>query len=95
MIHAYERRGGGEIEMLLTPSAAGLIVEIRDHGHSFDIASVPAPELDSLPEGGMGIHIARALVDIVDYEPGASGAAPNVWRLIKYLPPAAGSAASG
>jgi serine/threonine-protein kinase RsbW len=95
VIHAYERRGGGDIEMLLAPTTTSLVVEIRDRGRSFDISAVPAPELDSLPEGGMGIHIARALVDVVDYEPGGSGAAPNVWRLIKYLQPAAGSAAHG
>jgi len=93
-IHAYERRGGGDIEMTLTPSASGLAIEIRDHGVSFDIATVPTPELENLPEGGMGIHIARALVDDVQYVPGRSGS-PNIWRLTKYLSAARGSAASG
>jgi serine/threonine-protein kinase RsbW len=95
VIHAYDRSGGGDIEMLLSPSRDRLVVEIRDRGRSFDIAAVAAPELDALPEGGMGIHIARSLVDVVDYQPGAGDAAPNVWRLTKYLRSAAGSAAHG
>jgi serine/threonine-protein kinase RsbW len=94
-IHAYQRRGGGDIEMTLTPSASGLAIEIQDHGVSFDIAAVPPPELENLPEGGMGIHIARALVDDVQYVPGRGGGSPNIWRLTKYLSAARGSAASG
>jgi serine/threonine-protein kinase RsbW len=91
-IHAYQRRGTGDVELTIIVSPgnlspggtdpAGIVVEIRDHGEPFDLGAVPAPELDSLPEGGMGIHIARALLDEVDYEPGP----PNLWRLVKRLP---------
>ena len=35
----------------------------------------------SLPEGGMGIHIAKTMLDEVTYEPGP----PNLWRLCKRL----------
>jgi serine/threonine-protein kinase RsbW len=80
-IHAYQRRGHGDIELSITATSDALTVEIRDHGQTFDIDAVPVPELDSLPEGGMGIHIARALLDEVDYEPGP----PNLWRLVKRL----------
>jgi len=89
-IHAYQRRGSGDIELAITVERDSLVVEIRDHGQPFDLDAVPAPELDSLPEGGMGIHIARALLDEVDYEPGP----PNLWRLVKRLPMAAGRASS-
>jgi anti-sigma regulatory factor (Ser/Thr protein kinase) len=78
-IHAYERRGGGDVELTITVAADTLIVEIRDHGAAFDLSAVARPDLDSLPEGGMGIHIARALMDEVTYEPGP----PNLWRLVK------------
>jgi serine/threonine-protein kinase RsbW len=81
-IHAYQRRGSGDIDLTILVERDALIVEIRDHGEPFDLGAVPAPELDSLPEGGMGIHIARALLDEVDYEPGP----PNLWRLVKRLP---------
>ena len=59
---------------------------VKDHGKPFDIDGVaPLPaELDeeSLPEGGMGIHIAKTMLDEMTYEPGP----PNLWRLLKRLP---------
>jgi serine/threonine-protein kinase RsbW len=84
-VHAYKRKGGGAIEIVLTPSDRELVIEVRDHGHPFDIDEVaPLPsELDeeSLPEGGMGIHIAKTMLDEMTYEPGP----PNCWRLRKRL----------
>lgn len=78
-IHSYERSGDGEVILTLRPGTDHLELEIRDEGKAFDIESVPAPELDALPEGGMGIHIARACLDSLDYQAGP----PNVWRLSK------------
>lgn len=83
VIHAYQRRGGGDIELDIAVEPSSLAVEIRDSGAAFDIHAVSHPDLDSLPEGGMGIHIARALLDQVDYQPGP----PNLWRLTKHLQP--------
>ncbi len=90
-IHAYRRAGGGDIDLAIEIAEQSLTVEIRDTGMPFDIAAVQRPDLDSLPEGGMGIHIARALLDEVDYEPGP----PNLWRLVKrHRPDAKPSAAA-
>src|SRR5688500_4154275 len=85
VIHAYRRKGGGQIDIAITPTERDLIIEVRDQGHPFDIDGVaPLPvELDeeSLPEGGMGIHIAKTMLDEMTYEPGP----PNLWRLRKRL----------
>jgi anti-sigma regulatory factor (Ser/Thr protein kinase) len=87
-IHAYKRRGNGAIEIAITPSDRELMIELTDHGDPFDIDGVaPLPsELDesSLPEGGMGIYIAKTMLDEMTYEPGP----PNLWRLRKVLPDA-------
>lgn len=84
-IHAYRRKGGGMIEIAITPGERDLVIEVKDNGHPFDIDDVaPLPsELDeeSLPEGGMGIHIAKTMLDEVTYEAGP----PNLWRLCKRL----------
>ena len=80
-IHAYERSGEGGLRLELTPHDDHLVLEISDNGKTFDLSAVPAPELESLPEGGMGIHIARACLDELKYTPGP----PNRWRLTKYL----------
>jgi anti-sigma regulatory factor (Ser/Thr protein kinase) len=85
-IHAYQRNGEGSIDLAITPSDGELIIEIKDHGQPFDLDNVvPLPsELDehTLPEGGMGIHIAKTMLDEMTYEPGP----PNLWRLCKRLP---------
>ncbi len=84
-IHAYARKGGGAIDIVLTPSERDLLIEVRDHGQAFDIEEVAPLPLDldehSLPEGGMGIHIAKTMLDEMTYEPGP----PNRWRLRKQL----------
>jgi serine/threonine-protein kinase RsbW len=83
-IHAY-KRAGGTIDISITPTERELVIELKDHGHPFDIAGVPALpsdlDVDTLPEGGMGIHIAKTMLDEVTYEPGP----PNLWRLCKRL----------
>ena len=85
-IHAYQRKGGGSIEIAITPGERELIIELKDHGDPFDIDNVaPLPtelDVDTLPEGGMGIHIAKTMLDEISYEPGP----PNLWRLCKRLP---------
>jgi len=86
-IHAYQREDGGPIQIAITPTLTELLIEVSDQGQPFDIDTVvplPTAELDveSLPEGGMGIHIAKTMLDEVTYKPGP----PNLWRLLKRLP---------
>lgn len=86
VIHAYQRRGGGTIEIEITLASDAIVIEVRDDGRPFDIENVAElPEElneETLPEGGMGIHIAKTMLDEMTYEPGP----PNVWRLGKRLP---------
>jgi len=79
-IHGYADRPAGDIAIEMTVARDHLAIEICDHGAAFDLSQVPKPELDKLPEGGMGIHIAKACVDELAYTPGP----PNVWRMTKY-----------
>lgn len=81
-LHAYAERDGC-IEIAITHSSCELVIELLDQGQPFDpesVAELPAePDPDALPEGGMGIHIARSMLDDVSYQPGP----PNRWRLVK------------
>jgi anti-sigma regulatory factor (Ser/Thr protein kinase) len=82
-IHAYA--GGDDqerIQLRIAIARDHLTVELTDTGKSFDIQAVPLP--DTLPTSGMGIHIARSMLDELVYEPGP----PNHWRLTKYAPSA-------
>lgn len=87
-IHAYQRRGGGTIDLEITPTNDSIVIEVKDSGRPFDLDNVvPLPtelDVDALPEGGMGIYIARTMLDDMIYEPGP----PNLWRLYKRLPAA-------
>ncbi|MBI5479975.1 MAG: ATP-binding protein [Deltaproteobacteria bacterium] len=81
VLHAYEGTPGGTVEVSLDKEPARLVLRIADHGRSFDPRGVAEPDLDSLPEGGLGLYIMRSFMNEVDYQPGD----PNVLRLIKYL----------
>jgi serine/threonine-protein kinase RsbW len=63
------------------PKADLLEIRIIDNGTSFDLAAVPTPELDDLPESGMGLFIIRSFMDDVAYRSGP----PNVLYLRKCL----------
>jgi serine/threonine-protein kinase RsbW len=79
-IHGYGGEGSGDVTLEMRIRGDRLVIVISDQGSAFDPSQVPLPELDALPEGGMGIHIAKACMDELDYTPGP----PNVWRMTKY-----------
>ena len=84
VVHAYQRKGGGTIDIAITANDSELVIEVTDTGKPFDIDGVaPLPDVSegSLPEGGMGIHIAKTMLDEMTYEPGP----PNMWRLCKRM----------
>jgi serine/threonine-protein kinase RsbW len=81
-LHAYEGAIDPTLELAVVVDVDGVTIEMVDHGQIFDPGKFADPDLDALPEGGMGLHIARAMLDTVEYEPGP----PNLWRLHKRLP---------
>lgn len=47
-----------------------LVVEVKDRGGGFDLAKVPLPDFEKLPEGGYGLFIIRTVMDEVCYTRG-------------------------
>lgn len=91
-LHGYSNGATGRIEIELEPSATELVARIVDYGQAFELDEVAEPDLDSLPEGGMGLYICRQVLDSLGYEPGP----PNVWTLKKrYVARATDQAAAG
>jgi serine/threonine-protein kinase RsbW len=82
VLHGYDGRGDGEIEIEIRATLDRITIAMRDYGSSFDPTSVPTPDFDALPESGWGLFIIRAFMDI-SYTPGT----PNVLTLSKSLPP--------
>jgi serine/threonine-protein kinase RsbW len=80
-LHSYRGRSPGDVEIELDVGADSLTIRIIDYGNSFDIRDVPEPNLDELPESGLGIFIIKSFMDEVTYQAGA----PNVLSMIKRL----------
>ncbi len=85
VLHGYAGRSDGMIEMDIRTEFHHITVEFRDYGESFDLDAVATPDLDLLPESGLGIFIMRAFMSI-RYRPGR----PNVLTLSKSLVPSEG-----
>ncbi len=70
--HAYGGEGRGDIECTCCADKEGLTVTLRDHGHPFDPASVPEPDLraslEDRKEGGLGLYFIRRLMDEAHFE---------------------------
>ena len=79
-IHGH-KDSEGEIELEIEPIENGVRMTVRDNGVSFTPADQAEPDLDALPEGGMGLFIVRSFVDEFDYAPGE----PNTLVLTKYF----------
>lgn len=76
-----------QIEVEVETSAEALTVRFFDTGRSFEMADVPSPDLDALPEGGLGLFIMRAFVDELTYEAkDETNRARNVMTLKKAWP---------
>ncbi len=78
-IHGYADGPPGEVFMEISWTHDEIVMQISDTGLSFDPEQVELPDLDALPEGGMGLFIIRSFMDEVDYQSGP----PNVLRLVK------------
>jgi Histidine kinase-like ATPase domain len=80
-LHAYPDPPVGEVEIAVDWNAEALTIGVTDTGESFDPETVSPPELDALPEGGMGLFIMRSFMDEIAYRPGP----PNVLHMSKRL----------
>jgi serine/threonine-protein kinase RsbW len=94
IVHGY-RGQPGSIEIAVEEAGGCLVIRLRDQAAPFDPTGVPSPDvtspLEQRPLGGLGIHLARHLVDELTYCPGPEGG--NELTLVKRIPrPPAGDA---
>lgn len=81
-VHAYRDLPPGEVEVEMRVNEARLEVEVCDSGRKFEPSVVPEPDLEALPEGGLGLFIIRNFMDRVHYE---TRAGKNVLTMSKRL----------
>jgi serine/threonine-protein kinase RsbW len=80
-LHAFRGRPIGDVQIEIDISSDAMTIRMIDEGHSFDLAAVPEPDFDELPETGMGVYIIRSFMDHVAYHTGVS----NVLTMTKLL----------
>ncbi len=86
VIHAYKDRAPGPVQVDLNVNPQRLLVMISDEGKTFVPDRVAEPDLDALPEGGLGLFIIRNFMDEVSYERVGDR---NVLTMAKSLTPVA------
>lgn len=80
VLHSYGVEGG-HLKIEIEVATDGLTIRVMDYGKTFDFAAVPEPNLDELPESGLGLFIIHSCMDEVTYVPGS----PNVLSMTKYI----------
>ena len=83
--HAYEGVGGQPIQVSVTAFDDRLTIQVEDFGKGFDASQYVEPDLDTLPEHGLGLYLVRRLVDTMSREVGRPRG--TCWTLVKYRRP--------
>jgi serine/threonine-protein kinase RsbW len=68
VVHAYRDLEPGPVEVELVVGRDKMQVKVCDQGRAFRLDDVAEPDLDALPEGGLGLYIIRKFMDEVHYE---------------------------
>lgn len=82
-IHSYRGKQPGDVVIEVDAASTHITIRLLDYGTSFDLAMVPNPDLDALPESGLGLYIMRSFMDEVTYVAGS----PNVLSMTKRYDP--------
>ena len=82
VLHAYADGAAGDIIIEIRTLDDRMEFEVQDFGAGFNPDDAPIPDLENLPESGMGLFIIRAFVDDLSYRPGS----PNALMMMKRFP---------
>ena len=63
-LHAYAGRRKGRVDLVIRTAPDAIEIEVRDWGKGFNPGDVPAPDLDELPESGLGLFIIQSFMEI-------------------------------
>lgn len=81
VLHGYSGDRIGTVRLAVEIGTGFVRLIIEDMGESWDPLQVRAPNLEALPESGMGVFIMRSFMDDVAYRAGR----PNVLTMTKRM----------
>lgn len=82
--HAYEGRGGQPINVSVLGHPDRLVIEVEDFGRAFDPDRYVAPDLETVPDHGLGIHLVHRIADSVAID--VRRERGTRWTLVKFRP---------
>lgn len=86
--HAYRGEPGHPITIGLAVRPDRFVIDVEDEGAPYDPRGYTPPDLDTVPEHGMGLFLVRKSVDEVTFD--TARPKGTRWRLVKHRvgPPA-------
>lgn len=82
--HAYEGRGGQPIDVSIQGFEDRLVIEVEDFGRTFDASAYVEPDLDTVPDHGLGLHLVHRIADSVSVD--VHRERGTRWTLVKLRP---------
>src|SRR5215510_5749034 len=80
--HAYRSQPGMPITIALKVFADRFVVDVEDKGVPYNPGGYRPPDLDAVPEGGMGLFLVHKSVDEVTFD--TARPEGTRWTLVKY-----------
>ena len=80
--HAYAGEAGRPIALALRVFPDRFVVDIDDEGVPYDPRSDTPPDLDAVPESGIGLFLVRSSVDEIAFD--TARPRGTLWTLVKY-----------
>jgi len=81
--HAYNGSTNQPIHILCNLYEDHIEIFLRDFGKKADINEIKSRELDDVRPGGLGVHLIKSVMDIVNYD--NSFEQGNQLRLVKFV----------
>lgn len=80
--HAYAGEAGRPIAIALRVLPDRFVIEVEDEGAPYDPRGYTPPDLEAVPESGMGLFLVRRSVDEVAFD--TARPRGTRWTLVKY-----------
>jgi anti-sigma regulatory factor (Ser/Thr protein kinase) len=71
--HVYKDRHDQPIEIGLRATPGALTLELEDYGRFVDPTRICSRPLDEVRPGGLGVHLIRSTMDVVEYKQNPHG----------------------